>query len=66
LLCVILNHTAELEAKGVAAIKIALEKLEKNLPSDYSIAAKEAVNNKRERSVRNKILCKEILGIDEG
>lgn len=37
-----------------------LKKFERNLPEDYSLAAKEAVNNKKERSLRNKYL-EEIL-----
>jgi hypothetical protein len=38
-----------------------LEDFEKNLPADYQLAAKEAVNNKRERLLRNQYLTKTLL-----
>lgn len=38
-----------------------LKKFERNLPEDYSLSAKEAVNNKKERSLRNKYLEKILL-----
>ncbi|MES2267876.1 MAG: DUF262 domain-containing protein [Bacteroidota bacterium] len=43
-------------------IKENLEKFEENLPPDYQLAAKEAVNNKRERLIRNQHLQKVLLG----
>ena len=43
-----------------STFKARLEKFEKELPADYQLAAKEAVNNKRERLLRNEYLL-EIL-----
>lgn len=39
-------------------IKRTLDKFEKNLPPEYQLASKEAVNNKKERSLRNSHLVK--------
>lgn len=39
-------------------IKIKLENFEKNLPDEYDLAAKQGVNNKRERLIRNEHLGK--------
>lgn len=44
-------------------IKQKLEDFEQQLPSDYQIAAKEGVNNKQERLVRNKHLEEQLLGV---
>lgn len=43
-------------------IKEKLENFEQQLPQDYQIAAKEGVNNKQERLIRNKYLTNLILG----
>ncbi|OYQ40738.1 hypothetical protein CHU94_06220 [Rhodoferax sp. TH121] len=44
------RKVAEVDAKK---LKAALELFEKQVPQDYSLAAKEAVNNKRERVLRH-------------
>jgi DNA mismatch repair protein MutS2 len=43
-------------------IKQKLETFEQQIPPDYQIAAKEGVNNKQERLIRNKHLLNLILG----
>lgn len=50
------------ESKSPTAIKKKLNEFYKNLPGDYELAAKEGVNNKKERILRDKSL-KEILQV---
>ncbi|WP_459155621.1 DUF262 domain-containing protein [Ralstonia pseudosolanacearum] len=45
-----------------AQAKARLKKAEKNVPSDYALAAKEAVNNKRERLIRHNFLNGALFG----
>jgi Protein of unknown function DUF262 len=42
-------------------LKIALELFETNIPSDYALAAKEAVNNKRERILRDQYVSHMVI-----
>jgi hypothetical protein len=42
-------------------LKVALELFEANIPSDYSLAAKEAVNNKRERLLRDQYVSHMVI-----
>ena len=44
------------ELKNIASMKKKLQEFEENTPEDYALAAKEAVNNKKERLIRNKHL----------
>lgn len=53
------NTISEVDEK---LIKEKLENFENNLPEEYRIAAKEGVNNKKERLIRNKYL-KEVLDL---
>ena len=53
------EHIKDLDEKD---IKQKLENFEQQIPADYQIAAKEGVNNKQERLVRNKHLATLILG----
>jgi len=52
LLCLIAERYGDLENADLKKIKLGLEAFSENPPSDYSLAAKEAVNNKRERQLR--------------
>ncbi len=45
---------------NVLTVKEKLEKFEKNIPAEYQIVAKEGVNNKKERLIRNQYI-KELL-----
>ena len=42
----------QLPALDLSALKIALANFGENPPNDYALAAKEAVNNKKERTLR--------------
>ncbi|MDD2383133.1 MAG: DUF262 domain-containing protein [Sulfurospirillaceae bacterium] len=52
------NKIIEIDEKN---IKEKLENFESNLPEEYRIAAKEGVNNKKERLIRNDFLAKILL-----
>lgn len=53
-LCVVIgNHLKQSEIDNIERFKELLEEFESNLPADYKLAATEAVNNKRERELRN-------------
>ncbi|UWQ42381.1 DUF262 domain-containing protein [Leisingera aquaemixtae] len=52
-----------LERKDRAAIRAALDGFAENIPEDYALAAREAVNNLRQRRFRHAKLA-EVLGLD--
>ena len=56
LIIFICDNIDKVELKNTAPIKTKLEEFEENTPVDYALAAKEAVNNKKERLIRNKHL----------
>ena len=56
------NHFDKVEQKdNLKIIRDKLNEFEKNVPEDYQLAAKEAVNNKKERVLRNKAIEKLLL-----
>lgn len=61
LLCLFNKEIDRIEAIDDKTIKEKLEFFELKLPADYQLAAKEAVNNKRERLLRNTYLEKILL-----
>jgi broad-specificity NMP kinase len=61
ILCLFLKNINEIEAIEDKVIKDRLDQFESNLPGEYQLAAKEAVNNKRERLIRNQYLENIIL-----
>lgn len=62
LVMVFYNNYDDLIQKDSKVIKKALIKFEKNIPEDYALAAKEAVNNKKERLLRNNYIEGILLG----
>jgi hypothetical protein len=50
------NYSNGVQKMNAKDIKDRLISFEKNVPADYQLAAKEAVNNKKERILRNKAL----------
>lgn len=42
--------------ENVKQAKVALEEFERNLPNDYALAAREAVNNKAQREIRDRYI----------
>lgn len=62
LLCLFNKDIDRIETINDKIIKDKLEFLEINLAADYQLAAKEAVNNKRERLLRNNYLEDILLG----
>lgn len=56
IICLFSKNIDEIESLDEKYIKHQLDKFEEDLPSDYQLAAKEAVNNKRERLLRNQYL----------
>lgn len=50
------NTIIEKRVVDIAKTKLALEHFEKYVPVDYRVAAREAVNNKREREIRDKYI----------
>lgn len=48
------NHFDELKDSDIQDLKYNLEAFEKDLPTEFELAAKEGVNNKKERLIRNK------------
>lgn len=62
-LCVVIgNHLKQNQIDNIERFKKLLEEFETNLPADYKLAATEAVNNKRERELRNTYIT-EILNL---
>lgn len=57
IMCLFTKNWSAIEKLPEKLIKEKLEKFEKDLPNDYQIAAKEGVNNKQERLIRNKYLA---------
>jgi hypothetical protein len=53
------------ENLGDKKLKDRLDKFELTLPADYQLAAKEAVNNKRERLLRNQHLTRVLFSGDD-
>ena len=62
IMCLFIKNWARIKDIDEKVIKQKLETFEQAIPSDYQIAAKEGVNNKQERLVRNKHLMTLILG----
>jgi hypothetical protein len=62
LLILTLKHPNDLSAMGPEVVKQRLTELERNLPKAYEDAAKEGVNNKKERHTRHGILLDRVLG----
>lgn len=61
IMCLFLKNWANIENLDEKVIKAKLEKFEQKIPSDYQIAAKEGVNNKQERLIRDKHLVNVLL-----
>ncbi|WP_157969012.1 DUF262 domain-containing protein [Tropicimonas sp. IMCC34011] len=55
-------HSDALRRKGVDTVKSALMDLADNLPDDYALAAREGVNNRKQRITRHEKLA-EVLGV---
>jgi hypothetical protein len=62
IICLFSKRITDVEKIDDKLIKEKLEAIENSLPDDYQLAAKEAVNNKRERLLRNNFLEKQIFG----
>lgn len=45
-------------------LKTDLQNFAKNPPADYSLAAKEGVNNRKERKLRHRLICQSIFGFE--
>lgn len=58
LIIAIVNVIDEIEKYDLGLLKQKLEDFELNIPPDYKLASSEAVNNKRERELRNSYICK--------
>jgi hypothetical protein len=56
IMCFFMRNWNEIEGMDEKIIKSKLEDFETQLPGDYSIAAKEGVNNKQERLTRNRYI----------
>ena len=52
------NAVIERKTLDIAKTKQALSRFSENTPEDYALAAREAVNNKREREIRDKYVSK--------
>jgi hypothetical protein len=61
LMCLFIKRWPEIEFLDEKEIKSRLEHFEDTLPQEYQIAAKEGVNNKQERLIRNKFLSMVLL-----
>nr|WP_315253305.1 DUF262 domain-containing protein [uncultured Flavobacterium sp.] len=61
LMCLFLKRWTDIENLDKKLIKSKLELFEENLPGEYQIVAKEGVNNKQERLVRNRLLTQVLL-----
>jgi hypothetical protein len=64
LLVMTLAHSKKCTEMGSETVKTRLVELEKALPKEYADAAKEGLNNKKERLARHRILSSRILDID--
>lgn len=64
LLVALYNNYEKIKGIKESSIKLALEKFERNIPSEYQMAAKEGVNNKKERLIRNEHIEKLIYSIE--
>jgi hypothetical protein len=53
LIIAIANEIDNINIINIDSLKQKLETFEKDIPSDYKLAATEAVNNKKERELRN-------------
>jgi len=62
LMCFFIRNWELIEKIDEKEIKIKLENFEQNIPGTYQIAAKEGVNNKQERLIRNQHIMTLILG----
>lgn len=62
IMCLFTKNWDRIKDLDEKTIKESLEHFEQELPLDFQIAAKEGVNNKQERLIRNKHLMKVILG----
>ena len=62
LLCFFFKNSQQLQNVDERSIKDKLEQFESQLPDDYRLAAKEAVNSKQERLLRNRYLTEVVLG----
>jgi len=62
IMCLFIKNWDKIKDIDEKEIKEKLERLEQQLPADYQIAAKEGVNNKQERLIRNQHLTNLILG----
>ena len=62
IVCLFIKNWDRVKDLDEKDIKQKLETFEQQIPSDYQIAAKEGVNNKQERLIRNKHLTTLILG----
>lgn len=56
LIIALYNNYSDVQNIDDSSLKKALQAFAKNVPSDYQIAAKEGVNNKKERLIRNKYI----------
>ena len=61
LIIVLYNNIEIIQEKTPANVKTRLDEFAANLPEEYQLAAKEAVNNKKERLIRNRYLEKILL-----
>lgn len=62
IMCLFTKNWEQVKNIDEKEIKEKLEHFEQQIPSDYQLAAKEGVNNKQERLIRNKHLATIILG----
>lgn len=62
IMCLFIKNWDQIKELDEKYIKEKLEAFEEQLPSDYQIGAKEGVNNKQERLIRNRHLSTLILG----
>ncbi|OJW12594.1 MULTISPECIES: DUF262 domain-containing protein [unclassified Mucilaginibacter] len=61
LMCFFTKNWEKVEKLDEKLIKSKLEDFEDNLPNEYAIAAKEGVNNKQERLIRNRFITNILL-----
>jgi hypothetical protein len=64
LIVAIAKEIENIETVDIEILRSNLENFEKNIPTDYKLAAKEGVNNKNERELRNKYLL-EIMNVSQ-
>ena len=58
LIIVIYNEYEKVSLIGIKKFRKLLDDFENDIPETYSLAAKEGVNNKKERIIRNSYLVK--------